>query len=272
MEIKNGTKVLITGGASGIGRLMGQMVLQKGAELMIWDISQKNLDETIALLSPIGKVSGYRVDVSDVDQIVAAAALVREKHGVPDILINNAGIVVGKLFQDHSITDITRTMDINVNAPMFVALQFLPDMISRKSGHLCNISSSAGLLSNPRMSVYCASKWAVTGWSDSVRIEMQQLKTNVHVTTVMPYYINTGMFEGVRSSVIPILKPEKAARKIIRGIERNKVFVKMPLIVRMTRLFQGLLPRFLFDWVAGNLFGIYKTMDHFEGRKGQEVV
>ena len=267
MKIISGTRILITGGASGIGKLMGQLALQKGAELIIWDISRENLDATITELSAFGIVSGYIVDVSDVNQVVLTANLVREKYGAIDLLINNAGIVVGKLFQDHSITDISRTMDINANAPMYVTLQFLPDMVSRKSGHICTISSSAGLLSNPRMSVYCASKWAVTGWSDSLRIEMRQLKTNVHVTTVMPYYISTGMFEGVRSSVIPILKPESAARKIIRGIERNSIFVKMPLIVRLTRLFQGLLPIFLFDWVAGNLFGIYKTMNHFEGRK-----
>ncbi len=267
MKIVKGTKVLITGGVSGIGKLMGQIVLQKGGELIIWDINQAKIDETVSEFSALGKVTGYRVDVADVSQITTTADLVKKTHGVPDLVINNAGIVVGKFFHDHSITDITRLMEINANAPMYVALQFLPEMVSRKSGHICNIASSAGLLSNPRMSVYCASKWAVTGWSDSVRIEMQQLKTNVRFTTVMPYYINTGMFDGVKSSVIPILNPGKAARKIICGIERNKIFIKMPLIVHFVRLCQGLLPLFLFDWVAGKVLGIYKTMDHFEGRK-----
>jgi short-subunit dehydrogenase len=269
MKIKNGTKVLITGGASGIGKLMGQIVLEKGAELIIWDINREKIDETVATLSSIGKVSGYVIDVSQKDQISSTAALVKLKHGAIDILINNAGIVIGKYFHEHSAIDITRTMDINANAPMLIALQFLPEMISGKSGHICNIASSAGLISNPRMSVYAASKWAAIGWSDSVRIEMQQLKTNIGITTVTPYYINTGMFDGVKSSVIPILNPERAARKIIRGIERNQFFVKMPLIIHFVRLCQGLFPIWLFDLIVGKGLGIYKTMEHFEGRKNQ---
>jgi all-trans-retinol dehydrogenase (NAD+) len=76
------------------------------------------------------------------------------------------------------------------------------------------------MLSNPKMSVYAASKWAVTGWSDSLRLEMTQLHKNVHVTTVLPYYINTGMFDGVKSSIMPILKPEKVAAKVIRAIAK----------------------------------------------------
>ena len=267
MKITNGTKVLITGGASGIGKLMGQIVLQKGAELIIWDINQERIDETLAAFSSYGKVTGYRVDVSVPEQIVSTAELVRQKHGTVDLLINNAGIVVGKYFHQHTVAEITKTMEINANAPMLVALQFLPDMIARKSGHICNIASSAGLISNPKMSVYVASKWAAVGWSDSVRIEMQQLKTNVGITTVTPYYINTGMFDGVRSSLIPILNPEKAARKIIRGIERNQFFVKMPLIVHFVRLCQGLMPIPIFDFVVGRVLGIYKTMDQFKGRK-----
>ena len=267
MKITNGTKVLITGGASGIGKLMGQIVLQKGAELIIWDINQEKIDETITSFSSLGKVAGYRVDVSVVEQIIATADQVKQQHGAIDLLINNAGIVVGKYFHEHSISDITRTMVINANAPMFVTLQFLPGMIAKGSGHICNIASSAGLISNPKMSVYAASKWAAIGWSDSVRLEMQQLKTKVGFTTVTPYYINTGMFDGVKSSFIPILKPDKVARQIIRGIERNKIFVKMPLIINFVRLFQGLLPLWFFDWFAGNVMGIYKTMEHFKGRK-----
>jgi short-subunit dehydrogenase len=95
---------------------------------------------------------------------------------------------------------------------------------------------------------------------------MQLLKRKIHVTTVTPYYINTGMFDGVKS-IIPILKPEKAARKIIRGIERNRIYVSMPWSVHFVRLSQGLLPIWLFDWFTGSVLGIYKTMDHFKGRK-----
>ena len=84
------------------------------------------------------------------------------------------------------------------------------------------------MISNPKMTVYAASKWAVIGWSDSLRIELDEMKKNVHVTTIAPYYINTGMFNGVESPIFPILDPEKTAGKIIRVIERNQDFCGLP--------------------------------------------
>lgn len=267
MKIGSETIVLITGGASGIGKLMGRMVLQKGAKLVIWDINRQSMEDAVAELSSLGAVFSYLVDVSSPEQIMETAKETMKVHGAIDLLINNAGVVVGKLFQDHSFADIAKTMSINANAPMYITLQFLPGMLARKSGHICNIASSAGLISNPRMSVYAASKWAAIGWSDSLRIEMQQIHSGVKVTTVTPYYINTGMFNGVRSSVIPILQPERAARKIIRGIEKDQIFVKMPLIIHFVRLCQAIFPIPLFDFLVGKVLGIYNTMKHFEGRK-----
>jgi all-trans-retinol dehydrogenase (NAD+) len=199
--------------------------------------------------------------------VIRTAAAVTAAQGGIDILINNAGVVTGKYFSDHTHDEIDRTMAINAAAPMHLTLVFLQNMIARNSGHICTIASSAGLISNPRMSVYAASKWAATGWSDSLRIEMQRLKLNIGVTTVTPYYINTGMFEGVRSWLVPILKPEAVARKIIRGIEHNRIFVSMPWSMRFVRFSQGLLPIRVFDWLVGDVMGIYKTMDHFTGRK-----
>jgi short-subunit dehydrogenase len=148
---------------------------------------------------------------------------------------------------------------------MHITLEFLPDMLKQNSGHLINIASAAGMVANPQMSVYCASKWAVIGWSDSVRLEMKKLKKQVKVTTVTPYYINTGMFDGVKS-LIPIQNPEKATRKIIKGIERNRAFVRVPLIIYTLPLIKGLLPTIMFDWFVGKVLGVYKTMEHFKGR------
>ncbi|MDH5413229.1 MAG: SDR family oxidoreductase [Flavobacteriaceae bacterium] len=261
-----GKRVLITGGASGIGRIIGQLALKKGAELIIWDIDQLNIKNALSELDKLGKVHKYRVDVSNIAQVKETATLVKAQIGTVDILINNAGIVVGKYFQDHSTEEILRTMDINANAPMIITRQFLPEMIAQNAGHICNIASSASLISNPRMSVYAASKWSVMGWSDSLRLEMQQQKLNVNITTVLPYYISTGMFRGVRS-VVPILKPEKVARKIIRAIERDRIIISMPWSVHFVRFFQGLLPIWFFDWFVGRVMGIYKTMEHFKGRK-----
>ncbi len=173
---------------------------------------------------------------------------------------------MGHSFHQHTHEDIDLTMALNANAPMHITLEFLDDMLTQNSGHICTIASSAGLISNPKMSVYVASKWSAIGWSDSLRLEMKLLKKNIRVTTVTPYYISTGMFDGIKS-IVPILKPEKVARQIIRGIEQNKLFVSMPWSVGFVRFFQGLLPIRVFDWLVGDVMGVYSAMEHFKGRK-----
>ena len=263
-----GTNVLITGGASGIGRLMGQIALEKGARaLIIWDINEQNIQNTVKDLSAKGQVYAHRVDVGDIECVQTAYQAVKEKCGDVDVVINCAGIVTSnRTFDRVDISEIDRTIRINTVAPMYVARTILPDMLSRNRGHICNIASAAGMLGNPRMAVYAASKWAAIGWSESIRIEMQEQKNDVHITTVAPYYINTGMFDGVRS-LIPILDPAKTAKKIIRAIEKNKTFCGTPFPFHLIRLCQGILPTCAFDFIFGQLGGVYHTMDHFTGRK-----
>lgn len=266
MEIRDKI-VLITGGASGIGKIMVRLMLERKAKVIIWDIHQEGIDLTIDEFSSKGKVYGYKVDVSSLEQIQDTAKKVKAEIGVVDILINNAGIVVGKYFNEHTPADISKTIDINTNAPMYITREFLDDMLKQNSGHICNIASSGGLVSNPKMSVYAASKWALNGWSDTLRLEMKQMKKKVNVTTIMPYYINTGMFDGVKSK-IPILKPEPTALTIIKAIEKNKKLISIPgYIYRVTRLGQAIMSINVFDWFAGDLLGIYKTMEQFTGRK-----
>jgi short-subunit dehydrogenase len=261
--------ILITGGASGIGRIMGRMALEKGARcLVIWDINQENINSTVAEFCKLGRVEGYKLDVSDKDGVKECFARTEKECGNVDIVINCAGIVTGnKTFDKQNITDIERTMSINAVAPMTIALQALPGMIARDKGHICNIASAAGMLSNPKMSVYVASKWAVIGWSDSVRIELKQAKSNVRITTVAPYFINTGMFDGVKSRLFPILEPEATSAKILRAIEKNRDFKGIPFGFHFIRLCQGLLPTAWFDLIFGKWVGIFSAMDHFTGRK-----
>lgn len=268
MKIKNAV-IVITGGASGIGKIMGRRALEMGAKaIAIWDINQQNLDKVVTEHSALGTVKGYRVDVSDFEAVKAAYQQVRTDLGEVDILINNAGIVTtNKTFDQNTQQDIERTMTINSIAPMYVALAMLPDMVQRDHGYICNITSAAGLLANPRMSVYAASKWAAMGWSDSVWIELKEKKSHVGITTFAPYFINTGMFDGVKSWFFPILEPEKVAKKVLRSIEKNKRFQGMPFAFRFARLMQGLMPMRMTDWVFGQVFGIYHAMDHFTGRK-----
>src|SRR5690554_2466977 len=210
--------VLITGGASGIGKIMVRLMLERNAKVIIWDINQKSIDQTISEFSDKGQVVGYHVDISNLEQIQEAAQKVKQEIGVVDVLINNAGIIVGKYFSEHTASDISKTMEINAHAPMYITMEFLDDMMQQNSGHICNIASSGGIVSNPKMSVYAASKWSLIGWSDSLRLEMKQMNKQVDVTTILPYYINTGMFDGVQSK-ISILDPEVAALTIVKAIE-----------------------------------------------------
>ena len=272
MKFKN-TNVLITGGASGIGKLMGQMALQKGAKcFIIWDVNLAGIEATKKELSKYGKVKGYIVDVSDNKTVTLAYQKTVEDCGAIDILINCAGIITSnKTFDKQTESEIVRTININTIAPMFVTRAMLPDMLERNCGHICNITSAGGMLSNPRMSVYAASKWGAIGWSDSVRIELQNMKSKVHVTTVAPYFINTGMFNGVKSPIIPVLKPEFVAKRIIRAIEKNKGFKGIPFGFHFIRFWQFILPTRIFDWFFGEVMGIYHAMDNFTGRKNTGV-
>lgn len=268
MKLKN-TNVLITGGASGIGKIMGRMALERGANhLIVWDINAANIESTVKELSSLGRVNGYIVDVANNSAIKSVYKQVCEECGQVDVLINCAGIITSnKTFDQLTEEEIVRTININTIAPMFVASAMLPDMLERNSGHICTITSAGGMLGNPRMSVYGASKWGAIGWSESLRIELNSSRKNVRVTTVAPYYIKTGMFDGVKSRIIPILSPEYVARKILNAIEKNKSFRGIPFGYHFIRLCQGFLPTRLFDWFFGEVVGIYHTMDKFTGRK-----
>lgn len=272
MKLEN-SNVLITGGASGIGKIMGRIALEKGAAcLVIWDINPASIEAAKTELGKLGKVAGFVADVSDNDAVMDAYAKTIAECGEIDIVINNAGIVTSnKTFDKQTPEEITRTININTIAPMLVARAFLPDMLRRNRGHICNITSAGGMLGNPRMSIYGASKWGAIGWSESMRIELQSSKSNVHVTTVAPYYINTGMFDGVKSRVFPILEPEYVAKKVMKAIRKNTVFAGIPFGFHFIRFWQGILPTRLFDIIFGEWFGIYHTMDNFTGRKKAPV-
>ena len=172
MKIK-GTNILITGGASGIGKIMGRMALEKGANcVIIWDINQANIDNTVKELEVLGKVKGYIADVANNKVVTSVYQQVCEDCGHVDILINCAGIITSnKTFDQVTEEEIVRTININTIAPMFVARAVLPDMLKRNKGHICNIASAGGMLGNPKMSVYGASKWGAIGWSESMRTQ-----------------------------------------------------------------------------------------------------
>lgn len=267
-KITNRT-VLITGGASGIGKLIAKRcVAQKAFQVILWDINEAALEETRLEFEAQGeKVLTYVVDVSSLEDIQVAAQEVLSQVGVVDILFNNAGIVVGKPFAEHTHKDISRTIDINVSAVMHLASEFLGEMLKQGEGHIINIASAAGLIPNPNMSVYAASKWAVLGWSESLRLEMETDKTGVKITTVLPSYINTGMFDGVKAPMLtPIMEPEFIVDKIMEGVKNDAILIKQPFMVKSLPVLRGVLPTRVFDFVAGKMFGVYKTMSTFIGK------
>ena len=267
MKIQGNT-VLITGGCSGIGKIMGRMCLEKGAcKLVIWDINEKAIEATVKELSTLGSVYGHKADISSPESVDKAYEDTKEACGDVDILINCAGIITNnKTFAEQTDLDIIRTIDINTQGAMFVTLRYIKDMKDRGFGHICNITSSAGMLSLPKMALYAASKWGAIGWSDSVRIELQREKSPIHVTTIAPYFIDTGMFAGIRS-FFKIQKPETVARKALRAIEQNRGYKGIPFTQHFIRLMQGIFPVRLFDFVFGDICGLYRVMDHFTGRK-----
>ena len=130
-----GKKLLITGGASGIGKIMARKSLERGiSHLVIWDINEEALAKTKEEFQQFSiSTSTYKVDVSNLDEIKINAQRIRTEVGKIDILINNAGIVVGKYFHENTHQDIQKTMLINSNAPMHIALEFLTDMIKENS-------------------------------------------------------------------------------------------------------------------------------------------
>lgn len=268
-KIHNQT-VLITGGASGLGKLFAERCLaEKATAVILWDIDAAQLDRAVEDFRARGhaNVLGQRVDVSDAASVAAAAQKVLSERPAVDILFNNAGIVVGKPFEEHSYREIERTIGVNVLGAMYVARAFLPAMIEQGRGHLVNIASAAGLIPNPRMSVYASSKWAVVGWSESLRIELEALGKDLRVTTVEPSYINTGMFDGVKAPLLtPILDPDYLVDKVIQAVKNDRILVREPAVVKALPLMRGLLPTRAFDFMARR-FGVYDSMNDFVGRR-----
>ena len=262
--------VLITGSASGIGRLMAQKIAARGANVILWDINLAGLEELSDQLRQWGfRAAAYhQCDLSSREEIADTARRVLAEQGTVDILINNAGIVSGKPLLELSDEAIERTFDVNTLSLFRTTRAFLPGMIAKRSGHIVTVASAGGLIGVPKMTDYSASKFAAVGFDESLRVELKRLgHKGIRTTVVCPYYINTGMFKGVKTRVpwlLPIQEPNDAANKIVEAIEKNKQRLIMPPFALVT--YPGrLLPLPLFDRLA-EFVGINKSMDDFTGR------
>ena len=270
MKSVEGKIVLVTGAAMGLGKLFAATAVQENAaHVVLWDVNEGALKDTAAELEAQGgTVSTYVVDVSSQEAVSAAAELVRSEVGDVHVLINNAGIVRGNgYFWENQTRDIEQTMLINSIAPMLVAREFLPAMVeSDEECRVVNIASSAGLNAVPRLAVYCGSKWAAVGWSDSIRLELEQAgHKHVRVTTVCPTYINTGMFDGAKGIFLtPMLKQEEVVSGSWREMLKGGPFLIIPWTSRLNKVLSGVLPvRFRDIWL--DRVGVYDSMAQFTG-------
>ena len=265
-----GKNVLITGSASGIGRLMAHKIAARGGNVILWDIDRPGLEALSDQLERWGyRAAAYhQCDLSDREEIEDTARQVLAEQGDVDILINNAGIVSGKPLLELSDDAIRRTFDINTLALFRTTRCFLPGMIGKGSGHIVTIASAGGLIGVPRMTDYSASKFAAVGFDESLRVELKRMgHRDIRTTVVCPYFINTGMFRGVKTRfpfLLPIMEPDDVARQIVGAIEKNKARLIMPPFV-LSLFPTRLLPPALFDQVV-TFFGINHTMDEFKGR------
>lgn len=269
MSYFSGKNVLITGGGSGIGRLMSYIIESKGANVIVIDISEKLLDN----LKKETTIAGYRIytyqcDISDRQSVYKTSESILNEFNHIDVLINNAGIVQGKKLSDTDDYLIEKTLSINLLGMIWVTKAFLNNMIERNSGHIVNIASAGSFVGVSGMADYVASKFGVFGFHESLRAEFNKNDNNIFTTIIFPYYINTGMFEGVKSRfplLLPILKPQTAAVKFVNAIENRKSRFITPWIVNLVPGLR-LLPVKIFDLII-EFFGIQNSMENFKGRK-----
>lgn len=260
-----GSHVLITGAASGIGRLMALGAARRGARVTVLDRDEAGLK---AVLEELGPEAGtFTVDLTDRAAIQATATRVLAERGTVDILINNAGIVSGKSLLEIPDEAIERTFQVNALALFWTVRAFLPGMIHQGKGHVVNIASAAGLGGTARLTDYCASKHAAVGFDESLRLELKRLGHPIRTTVVCPFYIDTGMFKGVKTRfpwLLPILKPEYVVGRILGAVEGNRARLIMPRFLMILPLVR-MLPPGPFDALMG-FFGVNRSMDEFQGR------
>lgn len=267
MKTLKGKRVLITGAGHGIGRTQALAFAREGAVVIGTDM---NVDSLPQLADDIKAAGGepytFPLNVTDHDQIRDVREQVNNTVGPIDCLVNNAGVVSGGAFLNVPLEKHLLTYEVNTLAVVAMTHIFLPDLISRGEAHIVHIASASGFVGLPFGSTYASSKWAVIGFSESLRQELTELgHGHVGVTAVCPGYIKTGMFDGVKEPTgMKMLTPKQITDRIIRGVKRNKPMVIAPPIARLAPMMLGMMPARMLDSI-GKLFGTNTTMQHWRG-------
>nr|CAD2171460.1 unnamed protein product [Meloidogyne enterolobii] len=266
-----GQTILITGSGSGMGRLMAIEFGKLGGRIVLWDIDEKMNLQTKGILDDLGIQK----------KIYVLAEQVKKEVGDIDILINNAGIVSGKKIFDCQDELMEKTMAVNCNALFFTIKSFLPAMIERRRGkllfdknfqkkknflgHIVNVASLAGLAGINGLVDYCASKHGAVGLSEALRSELLSQGLPITVTTVCPYYVNTGMFDG-HPYFFPILDPNYVVKKIIGAVLTDADELYLPRATYFLIALKGIFPTKAATAFM-EYFGFNRTMNTWTGKK-----
>jgi NAD(P)-dependent dehydrogenase (short-subunit alcohol dehydrogenase family) len=224
---------VVTGAASGIGRATALALADKRCVLAIADIDETGLARTSRLLDETNtRHTTHVVDVADKSRMQSFADEVVAAHGRVHVVVNNAGVTVGAKFEDHSLEDFEWIVGINFWGVVYGCKFFLPHLQRAGWGTFVNLSSMFGLTGIPSQSSYCATKFAVRGFSESLAIELAH--ENIDVITVHPGGIRTNIARNSRTTNVvghqrvvdwferKAMPPEKAAAKIVAAIERRR--------------------------------------------------
>ncbi|BEH12787.1 SDR family NAD(P)-dependent oxidoreductase [Marinobacter shengliensis] len=232
-DLKNKVAV-VTGAGSGIGRALAHALAARGCRLALSDVNEAGLAETVATLDK-NRVKTYRLDVSDRDEIYAHAEQVKADFGQVNLVINNAGVALSATVREMTDDDFKWVMDIDFWGVAHGTRAFLPHLIASGDGHVVNISSVFGLIGVPKQSAYNAAKFAVRGFTESLRQEMKLENQPVNVSCVHPGGIRTNIANAARMGKsengdaqrkgfdkLAMTTPDKAAEIIVKGILRNE--------------------------------------------------
>ncbi len=248
---------VITGAGSGMGRCLAQQLAAAGSSLALSDVNEKGLAETVALLgSPRGKVTQHVVNVAEEARVKAFAEEVGAQHGRTTVLFNNAGVALLGKFDELSLEDIRWLMDINFWGVIYGMYYFMPLLKKEKRAHIVNTSSVFGLVGVVGQTAYCASKFAVRGFTESLRHELEG--TNIFVTSVHPGGIKTRIAKHARPGAkakanlhedsvsrfdrVAITTAEDAAARILKGVEKYESRILIGSDCRQVDILQRLRP------------------------------
>src|SRR3954447_2753495 len=222
----SGRTVAITGGARGLGLATAKALAERGARIAIGDLDGELAEVEAAALPGAGPHGGYSLDVTDPESFERFLAQAAEL-GALDVLVNNAGIMPVRAFAEEDAVVPRRQIEINVLGVTTGTRLALDRMLPRGSGHIVNVASAAGRVAVPGEAVYTATKHAVVGFDEALRVEVRG--HGIEVSTIMPSLAATELASGMQPPrFVPMVKPEQVAKAIVKTLERPKLEVIVP--------------------------------------------